>query len=183
MSDPAGTASLLGEELFLADVVRTDEEDAPVASYHDREPIRRMMVFSGRSNPDLATAIGKHLGLTLGEVELEDVPERRALRPLRRVDPRRRRVPRAVVLDAGEPEPDGAAADGERGEARVGQADHRRHALVPVLARRQEVRARASRSARASSPTCCSRPASTACSRWTCTPARCRASSTSRSIT
>ena len=70
MSDPAGTASLLGEELFTADVLPPTEE-APVVSYHDREPIRRMMVFSGRSNPDLASAIASRLGMTLGEVELK----------------------------------------------------------------------------------------------------------------
>ena len=31
-------------------------EEGSVASYHDRDPIRRLMVFSGRSNPDLARA-------------------------------------------------------------------------------------------------------------------------------
>ena len=42
-----------------------------MASYHDRETIRRMMLFSGRSNPDLAKKIAEHLGLTLGEIELK----------------------------------------------------------------------------------------------------------------
>ena len=73
MIEPMGTASLLGDELMLAETIHPAEEGS-VASYHDREPIRRMMVFSGRSNPDLANAIGKHLGLTLGEVELKTFP-------------------------------------------------------------------------------------------------------------
>ena len=72
MSEPTGTASLLGEDLLLADAPRPEE--VAVASYHDREPIRRMMVFSGRSNPDLARVIASNLGLTLGDVELKTFP-------------------------------------------------------------------------------------------------------------
>ena len=72
MSEQTGTASLLGEDLLLADAPRPEE--AAVASYHDREPIRRMMVFSGRSNPDLARVIASNLGLTLGDVELKTFP-------------------------------------------------------------------------------------------------------------
>jgi ribose-phosphate pyrophosphokinase len=74
MIEPTGTASLLGDELMLAERIHPEEEEGSVASYHDRDPIRRMMVFSGRSNPDLAHAIGQHLGLTLGEVELKTFP-------------------------------------------------------------------------------------------------------------
>ncbi len=73
MSEHTGTASLLGEDLLLADAPRPEEKVA-VASYHDREPIRRMMVFSGRSNPDLARVIASNLGLTLGDVELKSFP-------------------------------------------------------------------------------------------------------------
>ncbi len=72
MSEQTGTASLLGEDLLLADAPRPEE--VAVASYHDREPIRRMMVFSGRSNPDLARVIASNLGLTLGDVELKTFP-------------------------------------------------------------------------------------------------------------
>ena len=72
MSEQTGTASLLGEDLLLAEAPRPEE--AAVASYHDREPIRRMMVFSGRSNPDLARVIASNLGLTLGDVELKTFP-------------------------------------------------------------------------------------------------------------
>src|SRR5690349_20018956 len=34
-------------------------------------PQKRLMVFSGRSHPDLADAIASHLGVELGEIELE----------------------------------------------------------------------------------------------------------------
>jgi ribose-phosphate pyrophosphokinase len=37
----------------------------------ERGPQKRLMVFSGRSHPDLANAIAKHLGLELGDIELE----------------------------------------------------------------------------------------------------------------
>jgi ribose-phosphate pyrophosphokinase len=37
----------------------------------ERGPSRRLMVFSGRSHPDLAQDIAGHLGVELGEIELE----------------------------------------------------------------------------------------------------------------
>jgi ribose-phosphate pyrophosphokinase len=37
----------------------------------ERGPQKRLMLFSGRSNPDLAEAIADKLGITLGEVELK----------------------------------------------------------------------------------------------------------------
>jgi hypothetical protein len=37
----------------------------------ERGPQKRLMVFSGRSHPDLANAIAQHLGLELGDIELE----------------------------------------------------------------------------------------------------------------
>jgi ribose-phosphate pyrophosphokinase len=37
----------------------------------ERGPQKRLMVFSGRSHPDLAEAIADHLGVELGEIELE----------------------------------------------------------------------------------------------------------------
>src|SRR5947199_4269773 len=37
----------------------------------ERVPQKRLMVFSGRSHPDLADAIASHLGVELGEIELE----------------------------------------------------------------------------------------------------------------
>src|SRR6266480_837453 len=37
----------------------------------ERGPQKRLMVFSGRSHPDLAQAIARQLGVELGEIELE----------------------------------------------------------------------------------------------------------------
>ena len=92
-----------------------------------------------------------------------DVRERRDVLPLRRVDPRRRRLPRPDRLRAGGQEPDGAAGDDPGGEARLREADHRRRAAGSRTRARTARRSRASRSPRASSPTCSSSPAPTAC--------------------
>src|SRR6266700_7985599 len=40
----------------------------------ERGPSKRLMVFSGRSHPDLAAAIAEKLGVELGEIELETFP-------------------------------------------------------------------------------------------------------------
>ncbi|HEX3455731.1 MAG TPA: ribose-phosphate pyrophosphokinase, partial [Gaiellaceae bacterium] len=39
--------------------------------YIERGPLKRLMVFAGRSHPDLAAAIAEKLGVELGDVELE----------------------------------------------------------------------------------------------------------------
>ena len=91
------------------------------------------------------------------------VRERRDLLPLRRVDPRRRRLPRPDRLRAGGQEPDGAAGDdpGARSSRpRSGSPPSCR--CSPTRARTGR-RSRASRSPPASSPTCSSSPAPTAC--------------------
>jgi len=47
-------------------------EPTPVMGHWlERGPQKRLMVFSGRSHPDLADAIAGHLGVELGEIELE----------------------------------------------------------------------------------------------------------------
>ena len=79
------------------------------------------------------------LGIALGAGRAEDVLQRRGLLPLPGVDPRRRRLHRAVHARAGEPQPDGAAADDRRGQGRLRAPHHRRHALVRLLAPGQEV--------------------------------------------
>ncbi len=58
----------------------------------ERGPQKRLMVFAGRSHPELAGRITEQLGIELGAVDARDVRERRDVLPLRRVDPRRRRV-------------------------------------------------------------------------------------------
>src|SRR5713226_10364313 len=40
----------------------------------ERGPSKRLMVFSGRSHPQLAAAIAEKLGVELGEIELETFP-------------------------------------------------------------------------------------------------------------
>jgi ribose-phosphate pyrophosphokinase len=42
-----------------------------VGHWLERGPQKRLMVFSGRSHPDLAEAIAQQLGVELGEIELE----------------------------------------------------------------------------------------------------------------
>jgi ribose-phosphate pyrophosphokinase len=42
-----------------------------VAHWLERGPQKRLMVFSGRSHPDLAQAMARQLGVELGEIELE----------------------------------------------------------------------------------------------------------------
>ena len=39
--------------------------------YIERGPLKRLMVFAGRSHPDLAQNIAEKLGVELGDVELE----------------------------------------------------------------------------------------------------------------
>ena len=54
--------------------LETVEPPLPVTErrpWIDRGPQKRLMLFSGRSNPDLAEAIADKLGVTLGEVELK----------------------------------------------------------------------------------------------------------------
>jgi ribose-phosphate pyrophosphokinase len=45
--------------------------EASQGHWIERGPQKRLMVFSGRSHPDLANAIAQHLGLELGDIELE----------------------------------------------------------------------------------------------------------------
>ena len=115
--------------------------------------------------------------------EAVDVRERRALLPLRREHPRRRRVRRAEPLRADQRPHHAAAAHDRRGQARVGAAHHRG---VPVLrVRPPGPQGRGSRADLGAprSPTCSRSRAPTGWSASTSTPARSRASSTARSTT
>ncbi len=97
-------------------------------------PQKRLMVFSGRSHPELAERIAERLGVDLGEIELKTFANDETYCPLLRVDPRRRRLPRPDGQSAGRPAPDGAPADDPGREARLGEADHGSDPVVPVLA-------------------------------------------------
>jgi ribose-phosphate pyrophosphokinase len=64
------TATLPGLE--TAESVELPPAETPaVGHWIERGPQKRLMVFSGRSHPDLAQAICEQLGIELGEIELE----------------------------------------------------------------------------------------------------------------
>ena len=99
MQPGSGTTELVLPGLEAPDVVTQDKP----GHWIERGPQKRLMVFSGRSHSDLAQRIAEQLGVELGEVELEHVRERRDVLPLRRVDPRRRRLHRPDRLRARRP--------------------------------------------------------------------------------
>ena len=51
--------------------VAVTEVEVKPGHYLERGPQKRLMVFSGRSHPDLASRIAEQLGVELGEIELE----------------------------------------------------------------------------------------------------------------
>src|SRR5919205_753101 len=61
------TVSLPGLEADTPEIVTTPA----VGHWLERGPQKRLMVFAGRSHPDLAQAIAQQLGVELGEIELE----------------------------------------------------------------------------------------------------------------
>ena len=109
---------------------------------------KSLMLFSGRAHPDLAEQVAKHLDVTItpqsayafanGEIFV------RFEESVRGSD--------AFVLQChsapDQPLDHGAADHGRRAEARVGQADHRGRAVLPVTRARTRSTAAASRSRR-----------------------------------
>ena len=55
----------------LGVVVNAERPQAKPGHWIERGPRKRLMVFSGRSHPELAKRIAEHLGVELGEVELK----------------------------------------------------------------------------------------------------------------
>jgi ribose-phosphate pyrophosphokinase len=51
--------------------VNTERPEAKPGHWIERGPLKRLMVFSGRSHPELARRIAEQLGVELGEVELK----------------------------------------------------------------------------------------------------------------
>ncbi len=108
----------------------------------ERGPSKRLMLFSGRSHPELAQRIAEKLGIDVGDVSLRTFAGRRdttvatrsrsAVRPLHRPD----------VLAPGRQAPDGAADHDRRGKAGICKADHRRLPLYPYS--RQDKKSRPS---------------------------------------
>jgi len=64
------TTTELTEQLPGLDVDQTVPEPKP-GHWLERAPGKRLMVFSGRSHPELAQRIAEQLGVELGEIELE----------------------------------------------------------------------------------------------------------------
>jgi ribose-phosphate pyrophosphokinase len=58
-------------ELALPGLEKASMTEPSPGHWIERGPQKRLMVFAGRSHPDLAGAIAEHLGLELGGVELE----------------------------------------------------------------------------------------------------------------
>ncbi len=67
MTETVETVSLPGLETDTPEIVTTPA----VGHWLERGPQKRLMVFAGRSHPDLADAIARQLGVELGEIELE----------------------------------------------------------------------------------------------------------------
>ena len=136
-------------------------------------PQKRLMLFSGRSNPDLAQRIAEQLGIELGRVNLKTFANGETYC---RYEESVRGADMFIVQSACDP------VDRHLMElliminaARLASAK-RITAVVPWYFY-------ARRSPPVSWRTCCSPPEPTACSRWTSTQDRCRGSSTSPSTT
>jgi ribose-phosphate pyrophosphokinase len=63
--------SVTTAELALPGLEKSTMTEPAQGHWIERGPQKRLMVFSGRSHPDLAQSIASHLGLELGEIELE----------------------------------------------------------------------------------------------------------------
>jgi ribose-phosphate pyrophosphokinase len=61
----------LTAELSLPGLEKATMTEPSRGHFIERGPQKRLMVFSGRSHPDLANAIARHIGVELGDVELE----------------------------------------------------------------------------------------------------------------
>ena len=143
----------------------------------------RLEFVSGRSHPELAARHRPAPRRAAVRAEPPRVRQRRDPLPLRGVAARRGRLHPPDPLRAGERLAHGAADHDRRGEARVGEADHRGVPLLRLLAPGPQVHGpradhREARRRHAARP-----PVRTASCRSTCTPDRSRASSTSRSTT
>ena len=156
---------------------RRGEGGARVSTSIDRDDSKRLMVFAGRSSQDARRADRIAPRHRARQRAPPDLRQRRDLRALRGERPRRRRLPRAVHVQAGERQPDGAVDHDQRRQAGLGAPHHRRHPVVRLLAPGQEVGAARADHGQARRRAAAGRRRATACSRWTSTPARFRASS------
>ena len=115
---------------------------------------KKLMLFAGPGNHELSEEIAESLEGAARRREAQHLRERRALLPLRREHPRRRRVRRPEPLRADQRPHHGAAAHDRRRQARVGAGASPRCARstgTPARTGRPRV---ASRSPPGCSPTC-----------------------------
>ena len=165
--DPAA-AERRPRRLRCASDVSIPTRTMPVATSLPIDYDKRLMLFSGRANPELAAKIGEQARRRPRSDHAQDLQERRGLLPLRGVDPRRGRLPHPADLRQPrdgrlrQRRADGAAGHDRRGGRRERAPRDRRHAVVRLHAARTRSPRRASRSARASSPGCSRPPAPTA---------------------
>ena len=110
-----------------------------MTAHQDRRARRTLMLFSG-PGPSRAGRGGRpeHLGIDGHPDVAVRLRQRRDLRPLRGVGARLRRVRPAEPQRADQQVGHGAADHGRRAQARLGQADHRRHAVLPLRPPGQE---------------------------------------------
>ena len=144
---------------------------------------KHLMVFSGRAHPELAEEVATRAGHRAGADERLRLRQRRDLRAVRGVGARLRRLRHPEPHGADQRVDHGAADHGRRPQAGLGQADHRRAAVLRLRPPGQEApRPRADLGPADGRPVQDGRrrPADGAS---TCTPRRSRASSTARSTT
>ena len=144
---------------------------------------RELRVFTGTAHPALGEAIARSPGRAPRPRPPRPLQRRRGLVPDPGQRARRGRLRRAAHRPARQREPDGAAGDARRVQALERRARHRRHPVLRLRAPGPQGQA-----ARADLRQAGGRPplqprAPTACSPWTCTPRRSRASSTRPSTT
>ena len=88
--------------------------------------------------PSWPTRSPRHIGVTVTPTTRPRVRQRRAVHPAERVGARHRRVRHPVPHHADQRVADGEPDPRRRAQARVGQADHRRRAVLPLRPAGQE---------------------------------------------
>ena len=119
----------------------TPQPDLEVGRAIALAPQKRLMLFAGRSNPDLAHRIAEQLDIELGRVKLKTFANGETYC---RYEESIRGADMFIVQSGvrpGRPQPDGAADHDQRGAAGVGEADHGGRPLVLLRAPGQEVAA------------------------------------------
>ena len=142
-----------------------------------------LKLFSGNANRALAEEIAQYLRVPLGDAEVSRFSDGEIFV---QINENVRGADVFVIQPTCPPVNDTLMElldHDRRAQARVGPPDHRGAALLRLRAARTARWRAACRSRPSWWPTCSRRPGSTGCSRSTCTPARSRASSTSRSTT